>query len=168
MTINIHKKSAEFKVSSPKEIGLLIEILNGKIFLKTRQVQLDGWCKNYISKTQAILELKPHTFKPSLKDGWLAGLFDATGCVKMNVSTHSPNKSFSITQCLTMYQKDAEAEFKYLSKITNGKPIFFRAEGGKKMGCYYRVVVDYSGAGPIVEYFTRYKLYTIKAKSMEK
>jgi hypothetical protein len=159
-TIFIHKKSVEFKVSDPKEIGFLIEIFNGKFFLKTRQVQFNGWYKNYISKTQDVIELISYTFKPSLNDGWLAGLFDVAGHVKLNVFTRSPDKSFFVTQCLTIKLKDVETEFKYLSMIINSK--FFVNRG------YSSVVVSNSDLEPMVKYFTRYKLYTIKARSMEK
>jgi len=41
-TININKKNVEFKVSDPREIGLLIEIFNGKIYFKSVQTAWEG------------------------------------------------------------------------------------------------------------------------------
>jgi len=41
-TININQKNVEFKVSDSKEIGLLIEIFNGKIYFKTVQTVWKG------------------------------------------------------------------------------------------------------------------------------
>ena len=162
-TIFIHKKSVEFKVSDPKEIGLLIEIFNGKFFLKTCLVNFNGWYKNYISKTKDVIELKSYTFKPSLNDGWLAGFFDAAGNVGINVFSRSPGKkkSFFTTLYLTIILKDASAEFKYLSSIINCKLI----ENNRG---YSIVIVSKSDLEPLVKYFTRFKLYTIKGKSMEK
>jgi LAGLIDADG endonuclease len=169
-TVNIHKKNAaEFRVNSPKEIGLLIEIFNGKFYLKNRQIQFEGWCKNYINKTQDIIELKSQTFKPSLNDSWLSGLFDGLGGFGVKVSTGSSNKvalnpPFYITQFLSLKQPQGAAEvveLKFLSTIINGK-LLVRNRG------YYKVNVYYSDASTMVEYFTQHKLYTIKSKSLEK
>jgi len=160
-TININKKNVEFKVSDPREIGLLIEIFNGKIYFKSVQTAWEGWCKNYFHKTQVTIELIPHTFKPSLSDSWLAGLFDASGSVKLDVLSRSKDLDVSINQCLSIYHKEDKVEFEYLSKLVNGK--FLKKERNR-----YIVTVDYKDINSLVNYFSMFKLYTVKAESMIK
>lgn len=59
-----------------------------------------------------------------------------------------------------MAQKDAELEFSYLSQLIQGNL--------EKYKSYDRVVVNYLKLDTIIEYFSRHKLYSIKAKSLEK
>jgi len=160
-TININKKNVEFKVSDSKEIGLLMEIFNGKIYFKTVQTVWKGWCENYFHKTQVTIKLIPHTFKPSLSDSWLAGFFDASGSVKLDVSTALLGKDVSINQYLSIYHKEDKVEFEYLSKLVKGK--LFEKERNR-----YIITVGYIDIKSIVKYFSMFKLYTVKAYSMKK
>ncbi len=140
---------------------LLIEIFNGIIFFKTIQVQWNGWCENYFNKTQVIIVRIPHTFKPSLNDSWLAGLFDATGSVKLEVSTPLPDKSVSINQCLIFYHKDVKAEFEYLNKLIKGE--FLKKDANGSL-----IIVNYQNVESIAKYFSIFNLYTVKAESMKR
>ena len=124
ITLNKKSDSAIFRVKSEKEIWLLIEIFNGKIFLRKKQIQFEAWCKNYSRKTKVNIELKPFTFIPTLNDSWISGLIDAEGSCKVFVTrgrvSSTGNQTLSITQNITVSQTDAEREFIYLSKITGG------------------------------------------------
>jgi len=158
ITINSKSSSATWRVSSEREILLLIEIFNGNIYLTKRQSQFDNWVNNYIRKTKVDIELKPHKFKPSLNNGWLAGFIDAEGSFKVSVS--KSNNYFKISQVITVNQKDADEEFLFLSKLMKGR---FTKERG-----YSMVVVSYSFADTLINYLIQNKLSSVKAESMEK
>jgi len=103
------------------------------------------------------IEIKLNQFKPSLNDSWLAGFTDALlrwGVFFVSVSSNRVIQRFS------MAQKDAELEFSYLSQLIQGNL--------EKYKSYDRVVVNYLKLDTIIEYFSRHKLYSIKAKSLEK
>ena len=146
--------SAYFIVKANKDINTLIHIFNGNLFLSKRQLQFKNWALNFNKKNNMDFEIKSNEFKPSLNDSWLAGFIDAEGTFFVSVSKNR------IIQRFALGQKDAESEFLYISKLINGNL--------EKIKNFDRVVVNYFKLDIIIEYLSRHKLYSLKAKSLEK
>lgn len=150
----LNKKSAIFIVKSKKDIHILIEIFNGNIYLRKRQIQFENWVLNFNKKNKLNLEINKGFLKPSLNDSWLAGFIDAEGSFLVSVC------KTKIVQRFVLGQKDAELEFLYLSKLVKGYT--------EKLKGHDRLVVNYLKLDILIEYLNTHKLYSIKAKSFEK
>ncbi len=150
----LNKKSAIFIVKSKKDIHILIEIFNGNIYLRKRQIQFENWVLNYNKKNKLNIEINNGFLKPSLNDSWLAGFIDAEGSFLVSVC------KTKIVQRFVLGQKDAELEFLYLSKLVKGYT--------EKLKGHDRLVVNYLKLDILIEYLNTHKLYSIKAKSFEK
>jgi len=148
------KDSAIFIVKAKKDINTLIEIFNGNIFLKKKQVQFEKWVYNFNIKNKLNIEIKENNFIPSLSDAWLAGFIDAEGCFMVSVS------KTKIVQRFVLGQKEAELEFIYLSKLINGYT--------EKLKGNDRIVINYLKLDLLVEYLSIYKLNSAKADSLKK
>lgn len=152
--VYLNKNSAIFIVKAKKDINILIEIFNGNIYLRKRQIQFENWVLNFNKKNKLNIEIKSNQFKPSLNDNWLAGFIDAEGSFLVSVC------KTKIIQRFVLGQKDAELEFLYLSKLIGGYT--------QKLKQHDRLVVNYLKLYTLIAYLNRHKLYSIKAKSFEK
>lgn len=152
--IYLNKNSAIFIVKAKKDINTLIEIFNGNIFLRKRQIQFENWVFNFNKKNKFNIEIKSNQFNPSLNDNWLAGFIDAKGSFLVSVC------KTKIIQRFVLGQKDAELEFLYLSKLIQGYT--------EKLKQHDRIVINYLKLDTLIEYLNSHKLYSIKAKSFEK
>jgi len=152
--IYLNKNSAIFIVKAKKDINTLIEIFNGNIFLRKRQIQFENWVFNFNKKNKFNIEIKSNQFNPSLNDNWLAGFIDAEGSFLVSVC------KTKIIQRFVLGQKDAELEFLYLSKLIQGYT--------EKLKQHDRIVINYLKLDTLIEYLNSHKLYSIKAKSFEK
>lgn len=152
--VDLNKNSAIFIVKAKKDINILIEIFNGNIYLRKRQIQFENWVLNFNKKNKLNIEIKSNQFKPSLNDNWLAGFIDAEGSFLVSF------RKTKILQRFVLGQKDAELEFLYLSKLIGGYT--------QKLKQHDRLVVNYLKLYTLIAYLNRHKLYSIKAKSFEK
>ena len=146
--------SATFIVKSNKDISTIIQIFNGNLFFKKRKEQFSKWVYNYNRKNNINIEIKNNEFIPSLNNGWLSGFTDAEGSFFVSVSNHRIVQRFSLTQ------KDAELEFLYLKGLLKGNYEIYKT--------YSRVVVNFFALDIIIDYLSKYKLHSVKAKSLEK
>ena len=152
--VYLNKKSATFIVKANKDVATLIEIFNGNIFLHKRQLQFSKWVYNYNIKNKTNIEIKPNQFQPSLNNGWLSGFTDAEGSFFVSVS------KMRIVQRFSLVQKDTKPEFLFLSELLKGN-----YEMRKD---FSRIVINFYNLDTIINYLTKYKLYSVKAKSLEK
>ena len=152
--IYVHKDSAIFIIKAKQDIITLIEIFNGKIFLRKKQEQFEKWVSNFNLKNKLNIEIKNPKFEPSLKDSWLAGFIDAEGSFMVSVS------KTKIIQRFVLGQKDAELEFVFLSKLINGYT--------EKLKGNDRLVINYLKLDILIEYLNIFKLKSAKAESFEK
>jgi LAGLIDADG endonuclease/Proton-conducting membrane transporter len=152
----LHEKSnsAYFMVKAKKDIKLLIEIFNGNLFLRKKQVQFSNWVINYNKKYKLNISIKTNKFIPGLNDNWLVGFIDAEGCFMVSVVRKK------IFQRIVIGQKHAELEFVHLSKLINGYTEVLKKND--------RIVVNYLKLDTIIQYLNVHKLRSIKAKSFEK
>lgn len=150
----LNKKSAIFIVKSKKDIKILIEIFNGNIYLRKRQILFEKWVLNFNNKNKLNIEIIYKKFKPSLNDSWLAGFIDAEGSFLVSVC------KTKVIQRFVLEQKDAELEFLYLSKLLEGYT--------EKLKGHDRLVVNYLKLNSLIEYLNAHRLYSTKAKSFEK
>ena len=148
------KDSAIFIVKAKQDILTLIEIFNGNIFLKKKQVQFERWVYNYNLKNKLSIEMKDFHFQPSLMNAWLAGFIDAEGSFMVSVS------KTKIIQRFVLAQKDAESEFIFISKLINGYT--------EKLKGHDRIVINYLKLDLLIEYLTIFELRTAKAQSFAK
>ena len=158
--VYLQKNSATFIVKAKADINILIVIFNGNLFLHKRQQQFLKWVENYnrtlTTKNITTIVIKPHDFKPSLNDNWLAGFIDAEGSFFCSVSKTRIYQKFAIGQ------KDAELEFLYLNTLING---YYNVEKSRD---FYRIVLSYLKLDTIILYLSQHKLYSVKAQSLEK
>lgn len=160
--VYIHNKSnsAYFMVKAKKDIKLLINIFNGNIFLKKKEMQFEKWVINYSKKYKLNIVIKLNKFTPSLNDDWMAGFIDAEGSFIVSVTKRKIRQGYHVTQRLIISQKEAELEFVFLSKLINGYT--------EKLKMHDRIVVNYSNTEILISYLNAHKLRSLKAKAFEK
>jgi hypothetical protein len=112
---------------------------------------------NYNLKNNTNIVIKPNLFQLSLNHGWLSGFIDAEGSFFVSVSV-SGGKT-RVVQRFALGQKDANKEFLFLSKLLKGN-----LETRKD---FSRIIVNYCNLDILINYLVKYKLYSIKAKSLE-
>jgi len=153
-----HSKSnsAYFMVKAKKDILNIIEIFNGKLYLKKKQKQFKNWVFAYNKKYNCNILIKDFNFQPTLSDSWIAGFIDAEGSFLVTVSRNK------IIQRIVISQNEAEEEFSYLSGLLGGYP-----EKGK-LNKNDRIIVNYLKLSIVINYLNKNKLRTIKAKSFDK
>jgi len=152
--IYVNKDSAILIVKAKQDIITLIDIFNGNIFLRKKQIQFKDWVLNFNLKNKLNIEIKDNNFQPTLNDPWLSGFIDAEGSFMVSVS------KTKIVQRFVLGQKDAEPEFIYLSGLIDGYT--------EKLKGYDRIVVNYLKLDILIKYLNTFKLNTAKAQSYEK
>lgn len=159
--VYLHEKSnsAYFTVKAKKDILLLINIFNGHLFLRKKQVQFEKWVINHSNKYKLNIDIKLNRFTPNLNDDWLAGFIDAEGSFIISVVKRKIRQGFHITQRLVISQKEGELELIYLSKLINGYT--------EKLKKHDRIVVNYSNSDLLISYLNAHKLRSLKAKAFE-
>jgi hypothetical protein len=109
---------------------------------------------NYNIKNKTNIEIKQNQFYPSLNHGWLSGFIDAEGSFFVSVSKNR------IVQRFALVQKDAKSEFLFLRELLKGNYEIRRD--------FSRIVVNFYALDIIIDYLTKYKLYSVKTESLVK
>jgi hypothetical protein len=152
--IYTNNNSCIFIVKAKKEVFNLINIFNGNLYLNKRKLLFANWVNNFNKKNKLAIEILKTDFKPSLSDNWLAGFIDAEGSFLVSVS------KTKIIQRFVLGQKDAEAEFIYLSLLLDGYT--------EKLKNNDRLVINFRKLNNLLDYLKNHKLYSVKEKSLEK
>jgi hypothetical protein len=138
-----------FKINDEKGLLNLISILNGNLFLDTKQKEFKLWIDAYNKKYGTNLVYFKNINKPGLSDYWLSGFTDAVGsfiCIK-----DKPGKSSLVKLSYTLSQYGNYNEMKYLSEILKGK-IHYNND-------IYEITVNTTKLFKIINYL---KIHTLK------
>jgi len=152
-----------FKVNDEKGLLNLITILDGNLFLDTRQKEFKSWVDAYNNKYGTTLggrklPLK-NLNKPNLSNSWLSGFTDAVGSFNCTVkdklvATNCINQNGSVKLSYTLSKSGNYDQMKYLADLLNGK-IHLKND-------IYEVTVNTTKLSIIIKYLNLYSLKTNK------
>jgi hypothetical protein len=157
-----NNNSVILTIKGKKDILYLIDLFNGNIFLKKRQLQFIKWVNTYNLWNKTNIVIKDFNFTPSLNDGWLAGFTDAEGSFLTTVSLRKDKRKlpYTVKFRYVLSQQDAKLELQYIADFINGYV-------EKSLKCD-RIVVNYFKLVPIINYFQNFPLLTVKASALIK
>lgn len=154
--VYISRNSAIYIVKAKGDIFKLIEIFNGKIYLDKVRKRFEEWVKYYNLRNKTEIKLIKEKRVINLTDDWLAGFTDAEGCFTITVSGKK------VFQRYILAQKSADLELNKIAELLNGNCDNNKDKNAK------RVVVSYSNAENLIEYFHRCELRSVKRISFKK
>ena len=141
-----------YKIKDEKGLLNLISLLNGNLFLNTRQIEFKLWIDAYNKKYGTTLVGFKYTNKPDLSDSWLSGFTDAVGSFTCTIKDKpDKNGGFDVKLSYTLSQCGNYNEMKYLSEILKGK-IHYNSG-------IYETTVNTTKLSKIINYL---KIYTLK------
>jgi len=148
-----------FKVNDEKGLLNLITILNGNLFLETRQKEFKSWVDAYNDKYGTTIVYLKNLNKPNLSDSWLSGFTDAVGSFNCTVkdklvATNCINKNGSVKLSYTLSKSGNYDQMKYLADLLNGK-IHLNND-------IYEVTVNTTKLSILIKYLNLYSLKTNK------
>ena len=112
-----------FKVNDVKGLLNLILILNGNLFLDSKEKEfkllIDAYNKKY-GTTLVYIPSDKNINKPDLSNYWLSGFTDAVGSFTCTIKD-KPDKSGLVKLSFTLYQKGNLGQMGYLAEILKGK-----------------------------------------------
>lgn len=162
-SISVSKnKTAIYTVKGKNDILFLINLFNGRLYLKKRQDLFKEWVINYNSFNKTNIIIKDSLFLPSLDNYWLSGFTDAEGCFIVITSLRKDIRKFPYSTLFryVIGQQNAKSELIYIASLIKGN-----VEKGSNCD---RVVVNYLKTNLIINYLNQYPLKTIKAESFKK
>jgi hypothetical protein len=147
-----------FRVRDKDGLFKVISILNGNIFLSSRQEQFKLWLNAYNKKYNMNILYLENDFKPTLDNSWLCGFTDAEGCFTCSITKeiNRTNAGGLVRLKFILSQKGNFDQMNYLAEMINGKTHFIKSYEG------YNVTVNSTKLSLIVNYFNFYSLKTKK------
>lgn len=159
-------------------VFLIYLILNGNLKLKHRKVQLQRWFDKFKElKTFNLEDFNLKTFplinlsysKITIEDGWLSGFTEADGCFSLRISKQR-GKDYVKINCI-LDQKNGEDVLNEISMIFCNKKLA-KLRDKKNIENMYRIEMSCNDIKKliykdIINYYSRYKLKTLKRKSFE-
>ena len=149
-------KTHHFRVRKKEFILRLINIFNGNILTKHKNIQFSNWIQAFNKIYNENIVYKKNITDINLNNSWLAGFTDSEGC--FTVSTIKSNK-FNSTQVTVRYILSQKGESELLNKIAlllNGKVHYIKSFLG------YNMVVNLTKLNNILNYLKLHKLKTKK------
>nr|YP_313631.1 LAGLIDADG homing endonuclease [Epidermophyton floccosum]AAW78237.1 LAGLIDADG homing endonuclease [Epidermophyton floccosum] len=149
-------KTHQFRVRKKESILKLIEIFNGNILTKHKNIQFANWIQAYNKLYNKNIIYKKNIIDINLNNSWLAGFTDSQGC--FTVSTIKKNK-YNSRQVTVRYILSQKGELDLLNKIAlllNGKVHYIKYYNG------YNMVVNLTKLNNILNYLKLHKLKTKK------
>nr|WDW20873.1 hypothetical protein [Valsa mali var. pyri (nom. inval.)] len=145
-----------FKVNDEKGLFKLIFILNGNLFLDTKQIEFKLWLDAYNQKYRTTLVFFNNNNKPDLSNWWLSGFTDAVGsftCIIKDI----PDKSggFTVKLSYTLSQDGNYSQMKYLAEILKGKLHYNNG--------IYETTVNTTKLSKVIDYLNIHSLKTNKS-----
>lgn len=166
-THNAKAGTASFRVSSIKQMQLLLHLFNGNTVFPYKYNQFLAVLEAYnalpsIVNAASTISAKAGGIIPSLLDGWISGMTDAEGCFSCYIS--SQRMIYDIKYLL------AQAHAMNLPILTLFTTLF---SGGRVVPHSYPNVWEYRIGGarnmqPLFNYFTKFPLRSRKAFSYSK
>ena len=154
-------KTHHFRVRNKNNLLILIDIFNGNIVTKSKNIQFKSWLQgfNKIYNTN-IYYIEPK-IKLSLNNAWLSGFSDAEGCFTSSVYTTKTSK-FAVAVRYIISQKDDIEFSKQAAILLNGYVTHVKSYNG------YNTVVNFGKLNIILNYLHNYPLKTKKLISYKK
>lgn len=143
-----------FKVNDEKGLFNLISILNGNLFLDTKQKEFKLWIDAYNKKYETTLVYLKNNNKPDLSNYWLSGFTDAVGSFTCIIKD-KPDKSGFVKLSYTLSQYGNYNQMKYLAEILKGK---IHYNNGK-----YETTVNTTRLYKVIDYLKIHPLKTNKS-----
>lgn len=146
-----------FKVNDVKGLLNLILILNGNLFLDSKEKEFKLLMDAYNEKHGTTLVHIPsdrNINKPDLSNYWLSGFTDAVGSFTCIIKDKS-NKSGLVKLSYTLYQEGNFYQIKYLAEILNGKTHYNNG--------IYETTVNTTKLSKIINYLNIHTLKTNKS-----
>jgi hypothetical protein len=144
-----------FRVRDKDGLFKIIEIFNGRLFLKKRQMQFANWVSAYNRIYGTNILIITNNLEISLNDGWLCGFTDAEGCFNISIV----KRSEKYTQVFVRYILSQKYEKEFLDKIAfllKGSVSFLKSYDG------YTMTVNLLNLSRIILYFKKFRLRTRK------
>ncbi len=151
------KKNHCFKVNDAKGLLNLILILNGNLFLDSKEKEFKLLIDAYNKKHGTTLVYSPSDKiinKPDLSNYWLSGFTDAVGSFTCIIKDKS-DKSGLVKLSYTLYQQGNFNQIKYLAEILNGKTHYNNG--------IYETTVNTTKLSKIINYLNIHPLKTNKS-----
>lgn len=146
-----------FKVKDVKGLLNLILILNGNLFLDSKEKEFKLFIDAYNKKYGTTLVYTPsnkNIHKPDLSNYWLSGFTDAVGSFTCTIKD-KPDKSGLVKLSFTLYQEGNFNQMKYLAEILKGKTHYNNG--------IYETTVNTTKLSKIINYLNIHPLKTNKS-----
>ena len=144
-----------FKINDEKGLFNLISILNGNLFLDTKQKEFKLWIDAYNKKYGTTFIYLKNNNKPDLSNYWLAGFTDAVGSFTCIIKD-KPDKSGLVKLSYTLSQKGNYNQMKYLAEILKEGKIHYN-------NGIYETTVNTTKLSKVINYFNIHSLKTNKS-----
>jgi hypothetical protein len=144
-----------FKINDKDKLLNLISIINGNIFLESKQKEFKLWLEVYNKKYGTNIIFLKNTSKPVLLNSWLSGFIDAIGsfsCIIKNKYDYSGIVKLSFL----LSQKENFWEMNYLAELLKGKVHF------NILNNNYEITVNTNKFNIIIHYLSIFSLKTNK------
>lgn len=143
-----------FKVNDEKGLLNLISILNGNLFLDTKQKEFKLWIDAYNKKHGTTLVYFKNSNKPDLSNYWLSGFTDAVGSFTCIIKD-KPDKSGLVKLSYILSQDGNYNQMKYLAEILKGKIHYNNG--------IYETTVNTTKLSKVINYLNIHSLKTNKS-----
>ena len=143
-----------FKVKDEKGLLKLISILNGNLFLDSKEKEFKFWINTYNKKYGTTLVYLKKSKKPDLSNCWLSGFTDAVGSFTCTIKD-KPDKSGLVKLSFTLHQEGNFDQMEYLAEILQGKTHYNNG--------IYETVVNTTKLSKIINYLNIHPLKTKKS-----
>jgi hypothetical protein len=157
-------KCWRYRVTDLSTIFILANYFNGKFILKHRIEQLSFWI-NIFKFNNLNINLIDKPANISLNDAWLSGFCDAEACFNVTiVSRPEMRVDYRVVLRFLIDQNDKNVLIHIKNLFSTGN-VGFRKE---TLSCYRYTADAFTTLQPIIDYFTKFPLKTIKKESFIK
>lgn len=143
-----------FKVKDEKGLLKLISILNGNLFLDSKEKEFKFLIDTYNKKYGTTLVYFKNSNKPDLSNYWLSGFTDAVGSFTCAIKD-KPNKSGLVKLSFTLRQEGNFDQMEYWAEILKGKTHYNNG--------IYETTVNTTKLYKIINYLNIHPLKTSKS-----
>lgn len=143
-----------FRVNDEKGLFKLISIVNGNLFLDSKQKEFKLWVDAYNKKYGTSLFFFKNDNKPDLSNSWLSGFTDAVGSFNC-VIKYKPDINNLVKLSFTIFQEGNYNQLKYFAEILNGKVHYNKG--------IYETTVNTTKLSKVINYLNIHRLKTDKS-----